>query len=323
MTLSDSATPNNTSNDVLAIGGANMDILGTSHSAWVVGDSNPGSVRCAPGGVARNVAENLARLGHAAHLISAIGDDAFGRSLLDATHAAGVHTDACAVLAHRNTSTYLSLYNPQGDLALAVNDMDIVECITPQFLTQHTRLLKHARLVMLDCNLTTDALAWLLSQTHAPVVVDAVSGAKCQRIRAHLPRITTLKVNQSEAKVLSGLPCDSQADMQATATWLHAQGVRQVLISLGAHGMFWSDTKAGHGWQKALAGDVVNVNGAGDAMLAGWMHATLHGMPLNQAAHFAQACAALTISCDQANHANLSITCIHQILQQQHDTPLS
>lgn len=314
MTLTDSSTPSHTTKYVVTIGGANMDILGTAHSAWVMGDSNPGSIHCAPGGVARNVAENLARLGHTAHLISAVGDDAFGRSLLGATREAGVLTHACAVLAQRSTSTYLCVHNPQGDLALAVNDMDIVNSITPSFLVQHAALIKQARMLMLDCNLSANALAWLLAQAHAPVVVDAVSGTKSQRIKAYLSHVTTLKVNQSEAQTLSGLPCNSPADMQTTAAWLHTQGVRQVLISLGTRGMFWSDANAGHGWQEALAGDLVNVNGAGDALLAGWMHATLHGMPLQQAAHFAQACAAFTVGCDQANHPSLSVASVNQLL---------
>ncbi len=314
MTLTDSSAPTNAPNYVLAIGGANMDILGTAHSTWVMGDSNPGSIRCAPGGVARNVAENLARLGNTTHLISAAGDDTFGRSLLDATREAGVHTHACAVLAQHSTSTYLSLHSPQGDLALAVNDMDIVNSITPSFLAQHTALIKQAQMVMLDCNLSTNTLAWLLAQAHAPVVVDAVSSTKIQRIKAHLARVDTLKVNQQEVLSISGMPCNSPADMQTTAAWLHAQGVRQVLISLGTRGMFWSDANAGHGWQEALAGDVVNANGAGDALLAGWMHATLHGMPLVQTACFAQACAAFTVKCDQANHPSLSVASVNQLL---------
>ncbi len=68
---------------VLVLGGANMDISGSTPQAMVLSDSNPGRIRCAPGGVARNVAENLARLGNATRLLTAVGDDLYGRSLLD------------------------------------------------------------------------------------------------------------------------------------------------------------------------------------------------------------------------------------------------
>ncbi len=323
MTLSHSALPTQTPSYVLAVGGANMDIFGSAHNEWVMGDSNPGHIRCAPGGVARNVAENLARLGDTTHLLCAVGNDAFGRSLLDATRAAGVHTDACAVLAQRNTSTYLSLHGYQGDLTVAVNDMDIVNSITPEFLSAHAALVLQARAVMVDCNLNADALSWLITQTKSKVFVDAVSTAKCQRIRPYLQGIHLLKVNQLEAQALSGLPCDTAADMQATAHWLHAQSVQQVLISLGALGMFYSDATAGHGWQNAIPSDVVNVNGAGDALLAGWIHAMLCGTPPTQAARFAQACAALTVGCTSANYSGLSVAAATKLLTDQPTTQQS
>lgn len=310
----DDSTPQQPAENVLVIGGANMDIVGTACSALAMGDSNLGNIHCAPGGVARNIAENLARLGHITHLLSAMGDDAFGRSLLDATQAAGVHTGACAVLPHYNTSTYLSLHGVQGDLVVAMNDMAIVRSITPQVLAAHAHLLQAANAVALDCNLNADTLAWLLERATGKVFVDAVSVAKCERIRPCLAGIHTLKVNQAEAHALCGLSCHAPADMLAAATWLHTQGVRQVLISLGARGMLYSDAYGGHGWQDALACDVVNVNGAGDALLAGWIHATLAGLSLAQAARFAQACAAFTTRCAMANHPDLSVVAVTQFL---------
>ncbi len=107
---------------VLVLGGANMDISGSTTQPLVLSDSNPGRIRCAPGGVARNVAENLARLGNTARLLTAVGDDLYGRSLLDATRNAGVDVSSSWVLAGEATSTYLSLHGPDGDMAVAVND---------------------------------------------------------------------------------------------------------------------------------------------------------------------------------------------------------
>ena len=92
---------------VLVLGGANMDISGSTTQALVLSDSNPGRIRCAPGGVARNVAENLARLGNTTRLLTAVGDDLYGRSLLDTTRHAGVDVCGSWVLAGEATSTYL------------------------------------------------------------------------------------------------------------------------------------------------------------------------------------------------------------------------
>jgi pseudouridine kinase len=300
---------------VLVIGATNVDILGTAHGPLALGDSNPGRIRYANGGVARNVAENLARLGQGTHLLSAVGDDALGRNVLAATRQAGVQVDACWTLPDAATSTYISLHSENGDMAVAVNDMDIVARIDPALLATRTELLQLAAAWVLDCNLTEEALAWICNlETLKPIFVDGVSAFKCLRIRSLLHRIHTLKLNQLEALTLSGMQGTTSADMQAIAQWLHQQGVQQVVISLGDQGLFWSGKDAGHGKLDALPCKVVNTTGAGDALLAGLVYAYLQHQPLPQAAQFARACATLTLTCEEANHPGLSMASITSLL---------
>jgi pseudouridine kinase len=302
---------------VLVLGGANMDISGATTRPLVAGDSNPGQIRCAPGGVARNVAENLARLGNDSRLITAVGDDLYGHSLLESTRKAGVDVQGCWVLTGESTSTYLSLHGPDGDMAVAVNDMRILEHITPQRLASHADRVRHAAALVVDCNLMPEALDWLFAQRRTtPVFVDCVSAFKCQRILPWLGQVHTLKVNRLEAQALSGSPVASDAAVEQAARWLHAQGVQQVIVSLGDRGVYWSDKNAGCGWQSALATEVVNVTGAGDALMAGVVHAFLHHQGLAQAIPFALGCAALTVTSGQANHPSLSVISVEQLLHQ-------
>lgn len=300
---------------VLVLGGANMDISASTERVLSAGDSNPGRIRCAPGGVARNVAENLARLGHDTRLLSAVGDDLHGRSLLEATQKAGVDVRGCWVFAGEATSTYVSVHGPAGDLAVAVNDMRILERITPEQLAAHSERVRHAAVLVVDCNLTDAALAWLFANRGAtPVFVDAVSAFKCLRIRPWLAQVHTLKLNRQEAQALCGFTLQTDADVERAAQWLHAQGVQQVLLSLGVRGVYWSDQDADHGWQGVLPGDVVNVTGAGDALMAGLVHGFVHQQTLAQAIPFALACAALTVASEQANHPSLSVVSVAQLL---------
>ena len=83
---------------VVVIGGANVDISVSSKTPLVPHDSTPGEIHCSPGGVARNVAENLSRLGVNVSLISVVGNDLFGQRLQEATAQAGVNVDALHVL---------------------------------------------------------------------------------------------------------------------------------------------------------------------------------------------------------------------------------
>lgn len=300
---------------VLAIGATNVDILGTAQGPLRLGDSNPGRIRTTQGGVARNVAENLARLGIDTHLLSVVGDDAFGHSVLAATRQAGVNTQACWVLPGAATSTYLSVHSSDGDMTVAVNDMEILQRVTPALLAQHANALKLAQAVVLDCNLSEESLGWICHlKGNAPIFVDGVSAVKCLRIKPCLGTVHTLKLNQLEAQTFTGLPCNTLIDMQTITQHLHLQGVQQVVISLGAQGVFWSDKGTGSGKLDALLCTVFNTAGAGDALTAGLVYAYLQQWPLHQAASFAQGCAALTLGAPAANHPDLSAAAVTQLL---------
>lgn len=299
----------------LLVGGANMDICGQTATPPTPGDSTPGRIRCTPGGVARNIAENLARLGREARLLCVVGDDVYGRTLLEATHKAGVDVRDCWVLSDEATSTYLSLHGPDGDMAVAVNDMDIMQRLTPARLADKQERLRHAAVLGLDANLPEDSLQWLFAHRgQVPVFADTVSAHKCQRLRPWLPHIHTLKPNRQEAQMLSGLPLEQPSDAPAVARWFHTAGVQRLVISLGTHGLFWSTRNEDQGWYPAPEVAIVNATGAGDALMAGLMAGFLDGLSLRESLPFATGCAALTLSSPATIHPSLSATAVHDWL---------
>jgi pseudouridine kinase len=300
---------------VLAIGAANMDLAASTTHGLALGDSTPGMVRSAPGGVARNVAENLARLGLEVCLLSPVGDDLQGRGLLERTREAGVDVDACWTLHGERTSSYVSLHGADGDMVAAINDMTILERVTPEQLAHKKDLLTHAEVFFLDCNLPEAALEWLFLQARdRPVFVDPVSAFKCRRVLPWLGRVHTLKANRLEAQALWGQPVNSDLEIEAAARWLHAQGVQQVVLSLGARGLYWSAGNSRSGWQPAIPVPVVNATGAGDALMAGLLHQHLRDVPLEQAVVFSAGCAAFTLAASQANHPGLSVAGVRHLL---------
>lgn len=292
-----------------------MDIAGAAQAPTLAGDSTPGQIRCTAGGVARNVAENLARLGCDVQLLCPLGDDLQGRSVLEATRRAGVDTSHCWVLDGQATSTYLSLHGADGEMQAAVNDMAIMDCVTPQRLAQHGALLQSTGLLLLDCNLPAPALQWLFDHApDVPVFVDPVSVFKCVRMRPWLHRVHTLKANRFEAQALFGQALDGDVQVRRAASWFHAQGVQQVVVSFGAQGMYWSDCHGSSGWQAAVPVQVVGATGAGDAVLAALALQHLESQPLQQAVRFAAGCAALTLSVPQANCPHLTVAAVQQML---------
>ncbi|QDL54360.1 PfkB family carbohydrate kinase [Rhodoferax aquaticus] len=303
---------------VVVVGGANMDIIASTPVSVAVHDSTPGKISCAPGGVGRNIAENLARLAAPVHLLSAVGDDVFGKTLLDASRQAGVNMDSVSVLPGHRTATYLSLHGPSGDMDVAVNDMGIIEALTPEWLGQHHELLAHAAAVVVDCNLPVDCLASLLnSDIAAPLFLEAVSVTKCVRAQAWLHKVHTLKANGLEAAALTGRDIQTLDDAKLAALDLHVRGVTHVVISLGEQGVCWCDAQGQLGQRPAHAVEVVNTSGAGDALMAGLVKSYLLEYTLGRSVDYGMACAELTLECALANSPQLSSQAVQSRLTPQ------
>lgn len=291
---------------VVVVGGANMDVKARTLAAAVPGTSNPGVTVQAPGGVARNVAENLARLGVPTTLISVVGRDALGDSLLRATEAAGVDVRAVMRAEGVSTGTYTAVLDASGELLVAVASMAAIDALTPAVLQERRGTLRGAAWVVADGNLPEGTLAHLLTVAAGagvPVVFEPVSVPKAARLRPVLtaglvPRVVTPNVPELAALLGRDVP-DTSRDVRVAAAELHALGVALVWVRRGAHGSMLSAPDGVHDLP-ALPATVQDVTGAGDAMLAAFLAALTSGLPPAEAARHGHAAAAITIESDHA-----------------------
>jgi pseudouridine kinase len=306
---------------VALVGGANMDICASPASRMRMHDSNPGSVVTSPGGVARNIAENLARLGVDCRLVAAVGADHYGDVLMQQGRAAGIDMDAVLRFGDAQTSTYVSLLDESGDMHVAVNDMLIVDKLQPDQLRTHEQMLRQASLVVLDTNLPDASIAYLCETLHdRPLFVDAVSVAKAHRIGPHLESVHTLKAGRTEAEALCGMRCRTEKQLAKAARKFHRLGTRRVFISLGEKGLFYSDgDEAGIEPVPGARPDVTNANGAGDALFAGIAYGWLNEWPLMKTIRFAMSAAGLAMSHRSTINPDMSHTSVEKHLAAVYD----
>jgi pseudouridine kinase len=283
---------------VVVVGGANTDIVGLPVSALVARDSNPGHVRRSPGGVARNVAENLARLGIPVSLVSAFGTDPSGTSLAAECEAERIDVSASLSVDDVPGSIYLAILDHRGDMSVAINDMRAVDRITPDALAERHALLGSAELIVLDANLPAASLEWIAENTSVPLLVDTTSHAKAPRVRGMLSHIGVLKVNALEAGTLVDREIHDSRLAEKAARELIALGAGRVFVTLGARGVIAADENhCIHMTPPHVT--VANATGAGDAFSAGLALATLEGMGLAESAAWGLAMAALALESDR------------------------
>lgn len=301
------------------VGGANIDIHGKSFKKLRDKDSNPGSVHTSAGGVARNIAENMTRLGIDARLITAIGADYNGELLQRLSREAGVNMNYVHEIASAPTSSYLSVIDDTGEMRLAVADMEIFAHLTASRLATQKAMLQEAALIVMDTNLSDDAIAWLCASfPGTPLFVDTVSASKAIRIKPYLAAIHTLKMSQMEAQAIAGLEARSVVQLRKIANLLHAEGVDRIFITRGENGVFYSTGKT-QGIEKNLstARKVRNTSGAGDAFLAGLAYGWLNDLALPAAVRFGMAAAEITLSHASTSSPVLSVAAVNRSLETQ------
>ncbi len=281
---------------VVVVGGANLDTVGFSENALAMNDSNPGQVRSNPGGVGRNIAENIARLGVRVELVTAVGSDEASRDLVARTRATGVGMDAAVVAFDVPCARYLAINDERHELVVAINDMRALEALTPECLAEEPRvgLLAAADLVVVDANVSVATIEAIPSLTHAPLLLDPVSSPKAPRFEGILSRAAAIKPNGHEAAALLGYAVETLDDAQAAARELVARGVGAAFVTPAERGVGWADAR-GSGCFDLPATYVANSIGAGDSYVGGLAYAMLAGVDTVQAARFASACSAITL----------------------------
>lgn len=288
---------------IVCIGGFNIDRKLRLFAQALPGSSNPCEAHETPGGVVRNVAENLARLGLPVALVAAVGDDAGGRLLMEQAAAVGMDTRAVIRLRRHVSDSYTAVLAPDGSLALGLAAMPLVESLSPWALQASQALRASAALVVADGNLPTDTWPLLLAEARAggaPLVGVAVSEAKMERLPQDLSGLHLLILNAGELATVD-------ADPEEALAALHRRGVGCVLVSHGGDGLLLSQPGQPPRHWAAPAVEVMDVTGAGDALSAGVCAALLRdATDFDAAARLGLRLAALTLQTADSVHPDLN-----------------
>jgi pseudouridine kinase len=284
---------------IACIGGAHRDHHAVLHAPSIPGTSNPGSVFADDGGVARNVAVNLARLGRSVLLCSRVGNDEAGRVLLAESPGASLIT----VSDRRPTASYTAILEPTGELVIGLADMDIYDELRPGILEPALPTLREAAFWFLDANLPTDTIAWLLAAAgEIPTAMDAVSVAKSQRLARVLPEIRYLFCNVAQAAAIAATAVSQPA---AAAESLRQAGSRAGIVSAGAAGIAVYEGSTVQ-TIPALPATPRDVTGAGDALAAGVLFGLTERLDLFASARLGLAAAAIGVESQGSTAAELS-----------------
>lgn len=301
---------------VTVIGGVNMDIHGFPKNQLISGDSNIGSVKMSLGGVGRNIAENMVRLGIETKLISVLGDDIYGNKILEESALIGLDTKDCLVLKGESTSIYLAVLDELHDMSVAISSMDIYERMTVDFIKDKKHVIDNSQLVVLDTNIPVNVLEYLLNNHKSTdFFLDTVSTAKAKKVKHLIGNIHTLKSNKMEIEAITGIEIQDDEGLKRNCEYLLDKGVKKIFITLGKNGVIYCD-KTTIKNIKANGVTPVNTTGAGDAFMAALVYCHLNSKSIHETAKIATAASIIALSHENTINPNMSIENINLILKE-------
>ncbi len=304
---------------VLVIGGAGVDIVGRLTGKLLQGSSSPAQIRTSFGGVARNVAENLARLGHAVNMISVVGEDEEGERLIDRVCEAGVGVQGVVRSRAHSTGAYLGIVNAKGGLEYAMDDMNAIRALTPEKIREREGYFKEAALLFLDANIPVKTLRTIMTlarKNRLLVCADPTSTTLAVRLQPYLDKLFLITPNSKEAALYCHPSYDTIADRyraQEAAKHLVSHGVELAIITLAELGLCYATTETS-GYIPALHTNIIDPTGAGDALSAAVIFALLNEIPLDDAVRLGVSAASLTLGYPGAVVPKLSLEMLYDQL---------
>ncbi|GIV97787.1 MAG: carbohydrate kinase [Herpetosiphonaceae bacterium] len=298
--------------EIVVIGAASLDIKGRMRDEMIEGTSNAGIVTISIGGVARNIAENLARLGAATALIAVVGSDAFGQAIVNRTRASGVDTSRVITI-NDHSAAYLALFRPDGHLLMALDDSHCARLIAPEHIQTYAGILRNARMVVIDANVarvTTAEIIRICTGAGVPICFEPVAYGLAERYKEMIGNFYLVTPNELEAQALTGIEVRGIDDATRAAQRLVATGVHLAIVTLARHGLVYA-TPEEHGHVPAIPCQIVDPTGAGDALVAAVIYSILQGLPIDEAVRLGVSAATLTLLSPETVRGDLSLESLY------------
>ncbi|MFI8684427.1 carbohydrate kinase [Rossellomorea sp. NPDC077527] len=284
-------------NGITCIGGANIDRKMQLEDKLIPETSNPAKTEQTSGGVARNIAENLGRLGRTANLITVVGEDTEGSWLLQQTKSFADVSGSQRVLNQR-TGTYSAILDERGEMLFALADMNIYESVDIGFIEKRWGLISSSEMVLIDTNFPEDVLKYIIRRCQSegvPLTVIPVSAPKVKKLPSSLEGVSWFICNKGEAEMYLDMKIETEGDYFKAAKELTLRGAERVVITRGDQGLIYYTT-----YKEATAilppkVDVQDVTGAGDALVAGILFGYLKGSDTDGACRIGVICSSITL----------------------------
>jgi fructokinase len=234
-------------------------------------------------------------------MVSRVGRDTLGEDLLSGLRDLDFDLALVQEDAVQPTGTVGVTLSGDGNPSFIINTgvaYDYLEA-TPALLTaaRDASLISLGTLVQRSEKARNTVYAVLEAATQATKFLDINLRKNCytaETVSESLRRADILKLNTSEVTVVSELlQLSVTTPKEVAQTVMHTYGIKTVIITLGAEGVYAIDAQGGECTVPGVSINVVDTIGSGDSFAAGFVFTYLQGRPLDECCHFGNLIGAL------------------------------
>ncbi len=293
--------------DMVVVGVVFLDVKGFPFFKYDAVGTNLGSVLMTHGGVARNVAEDMANLGAEVELVTMLDDDALGHEARARLRAAGVKLTHAVSTPEKGMGMWLAVFDEKGDLAGSVSHMPDAAPIERLLDERGEEIIRGCRGITLEMDLServSERVFELAKRFEKPVYAIVANMSVILRRSDLMAQTACVILNEIEAGRLFGreLRALSPEDMLTTVSEaVPAMGIQSIVVTMGVRGALYLDVPSGlRGICPSAASRVVDTTGAGDAFFSAVVEALSRGMRLDKAVACGSRLAGMTVSTSES-----------------------
>ncbi|MDI6415379.1 carbohydrate kinase family protein [Solobacterium moorei] len=290
---------------ICVIGGANIDIVGSSIDPLQNFDSNPGEISIAYGGVGRNIAQICALLGENIKFVTCFSGDSYGQSMKEDCKRLGMDVSMSSTVEDLPSSMYIALLDNNRDMKLGMSDMRILRRMDAKMLQPILETLHEDDIIIIDSNLDMESIEYIAIHAKARIAADPVSAHKATRLKSVLNHLDIFKPNQFEASELTGIWIKDEETARQNLDWFIEHGVKEVIISMADRGILLG-TAEHKTWFTHRPINMENATGGGDSLLGAYVASRLAGKCPLESMRFGISAAVISIEQDAVRRRNLN-----------------
>lgn len=281
---------------ILVIGSLNMDLVSKVEYMPKPGETVIGSEFLqVPGGKGANQAATIGKLGGDVSMMGKVGDDDFGRHLMESLKESGVDTSSLGIQSDSPTGTALIMVDSEGENSIVVIPGANFK-VDGKYIDENIEEIKKADIVVsqLETPIETVERSFKAAKELGKYTILNPAPAK-ELTKGLIESIDLLIPNETELELLSGMKIGSKEELIRAAKLMIGKGVKQLIITLGSKGAMYIDSQEAFE-VPSFKVDAVDTTGAGDSFTGALSYSIANGHNIKESMRFASKVGALTVT---------------------------